>query len=95
MVNPGAGAPPGNVVSMIAALFESSGGVNACSPLLSTLPAHGEYGTFIEAFVTWSTICDLEEKKRRNANPVIEPTIILCLLANIWEDETKLRRWES
>ena len=85
MVNPGAGAPPGNVVSVIAALFERSGGVNASSPLLSTLSAHGGYGTFIE---TWSMICGLEEKKRRSNDPVIKATIILCFLANIWENET-------
>ena len=88
MVNPGAGAPPGNVVSMIAALFERSGGVNAFSPLLLTLPAHGECGPFIETFATWSTICGLlEEKKRRSADPAIKPTITLCLLANIWGED--------
>jgi len=91
MVNPGAGAPPGNVVSVIAALFERSGGVNASSPSLSTLPAHGEYGTFIE---TWSMICELEEK-RRSTDPVIKPTMILCLLVNIWEDETNKMRQEE
>jgi len=41
MVNPGAGAPAGNVVSMMAALFERSGRVNPFSPSLLLSLANG------------------------------------------------------
>jgi hypothetical protein len=90
MVNPGAGAPAGNVVSVMAALFEGSGRINPFSPSLSTPPGNGEYGVFVVTFKARSMICEVEEKKKRSADTVIEPTIKLCRpLVNIWVDETE------
>jgi len=73
----------------MAELFERSGRMNTSSSLLFNLLAHGEHGTFIETFVTWSMTRGLEEKKR-SADPVIKPKIIFRFLVNIWEESVKM-----